>query len=160
MGFRSRDRPGRTVRSCNQCPRPCLGQLTEARDQDYPLCFSKMEIAMNVHEFKESKWAKAAHDPQAREEVLEALPEWMKKVRNSDLLDRARRLKDYLTSGRCSTGDLVLVVAALIYLISPIDFVPDFIPFAGWLDDVAIATMVLGYLDKKAAADQVQVYDV
>ncbi len=114
---------------------------------------------MNVSELKESKWAKAAGDPEAREQVLEALPEWMKKVQNSDLLDRAWRLKDYLTSGRCTTGDLIIVIAALLYLISPIDVVPDFIPFAGWLDDVAVATAVLGYLDRKAAATQVPVSD-
>jgi uncharacterized membrane protein YkvA (DUF1232 family) len=115
---------------------------------------------MTVDEFKESKWAKDANDPKAREEVLKALPDWMNKVRSSDLLDRARRLKDYLTSDRCTTGDLVLVIATLLYLISPIDFVPDFIPFAGWLDDVAVATMVLGYIDKKAAAAQAHVYDI
>lgn len=114
---------------------------------------------MNVNEFKESKWVRAAHDPATRAEVLEGLPDWMKKVQNSDLLDRARRLKNYLASDRCSTGDIVLVVAALLYLISPIDAVPDFIPFAGWLDDVAVATMVLGYLDKKAASTTVQAYD-
>jgi uncharacterized membrane protein YkvA (DUF1232 family) len=30
---------------------------------------------------------------------------------------------------------LVALVAGLVYLISPIDFVPDFIPFIGWVDD-------------------------
>lgn len=34
-------------------------------------------------------------------------------------------------------------LAAFIYVLSPIDFVPDFIPFAGWLDDFVIAPLLL-----------------
>jgi uncharacterized membrane protein YkvA (DUF1232 family) len=85
---------------------------------------------------------------------LQDFPGWIDKVRNSDLVAKARRLKNYLVSGRCSTADIVLIVAALLYLISPIDLVPDFIPFAGWLDDVAVAGLVLSYLDKKALTEE------
>ncbi len=31
----------------------------------------------------------------------------------------------------------LILPMALVYLISPIDFVPDIIPFAGWVDDIA-----------------------
>ena len=34
-------------------------------------------------------------------------------------------------------------VFALIYLVSPIDLIPDFIPFAGWLDDLVIVPLLL-----------------
>jgi len=34
--------------------------------------------------------------------------------------------------------DWIKIVAAIIYIISPIDLVPDFIPVAGWLDDLAV----------------------
>jgi len=115
---------------------------------------------MNYREFTESKWVRAAQDPAARSQVLEDLPGWIDKVHNSGLIAKARRLKDYLVSGRCSTPDIMLIVAALLYLISPIDAVPDFIPFAGWLDDVAVAGLVLSYLDKKASAGQREVVDV
>jgi len=33
------------------------------------------------------------------------------------------------------TGAWVGAVLAVLYLISPIDFVPDVVPIAGWLDD-------------------------
>jgi len=115
---------------------------------------------MRPEKFMESKWIKAAQAPKARSQVLEELPEWIKRVRNSDLVAKARRLKDYLMSGQSSTGDIILVVAALLYLISPFDVIPDFIPVVGWLDDVAVAGLVLSYLDKKARAMDAPVVDL
>jgi uncharacterized membrane protein YkvA (DUF1232 family) len=106
---------------------------------------------MDMKDFADSKWVNAARDPRTRQRVLQELPGWIEKVQNSDLIAKARRLKDYLWSGRCSTADIILVVAALLYLISPIDAIPDFIPVVGWLDDVAVAGLVLGYLDRKAS---------
>jgi uncharacterized membrane protein YkvA (DUF1232 family) len=42
------------------------------------------------------------------------------------------------------TRALVVIVGALLYFVSPLDAIPDFIPFAGLLDDAA----VLGYVLK------------
>jgi uncharacterized membrane protein YkvA (DUF1232 family) len=111
----------------------------------------RKETLMDMNGFSQSKWVEAARDPQTMGKVLQKLPAWIGKVQNSDLIGKARRLRDYIWSGRCSTADIVLVVAALLYLISPIDVIPDFIPVVGWLDDVAVAGLVLGYLDSKAS---------
>lgn len=35
-----------------------------------------------------------------------------------------------------------LIGGTLLYLISPIDIAPDFIPIIGWIDDAAIATLL------------------
>jgi uncharacterized membrane protein YkvA (DUF1232 family) len=32
----------------------------------------------------------------------------------------------------------VILILALLYIISPIDAIPDFIPVAGWVDDLAV----------------------
>ena len=37
----------------------------------------------------------------------------------------------------------VMLVAAAVYLASPIDLIPDFIPLVGYLDDLLIAAVVL-----------------
>jgi uncharacterized membrane protein YkvA (DUF1232 family) len=32
----------------------------------------------------------------------------------------------------------VILILALLYILSPIDLIPDFIPVAGWIDDAAV----------------------
>ncbi|WP_082582069.1 YkvA family protein [Aeromicrobium sp. Root236] len=43
-----------------------------------------------------------------------------------------------------STDTLLLVVAALVYVVSPIDLIPDAIPGVGLLDDVTVVVWVVG----------------
>lgn len=55
-------------------------------------------------------------------------------------------------------------IAAVLYVISPIDLVPDFIPILGWLDDGLVAILLLKWAQRllpedllaslKAALDQ------
>ena len=42
-------------------------------------------------------------------------------------------------------GTIISIVAALIYVLSPIDLIPDFIPVIGYVDDVAVVLLVLGF---------------
>lgn len=53
-----------------------------------------------------------------------------------------------------------LMLLVPLYLISPLDLVPDFIPFAGWLDDVVIVPMlvswIVGMLPRKATTRTTQ----
>lgn len=39
---------------------------------------------------------------------------------------------------------LMLVVP--LYLISPLDLIPDFIPFAGWLDDLVVIPLLVSWI--------------
>lgn len=49
-------------------------------------------------------------------------------------------------------GKLMLALMAM-YLLSPIDIVPDTIPLLGWLDDFALVAVVLPMLLKLLPAD-------
>lgn len=104
---------------------------------------------MNLEEFMRSKWVKAAANPGTESRVRTAFPTWLTKVRNLELATRARELWSYFISQKCSATEKLLVLGALVYLISPIDLIPDAIPVVGWLDDLGIAAAVLAFLSGK-----------
>jgi uncharacterized membrane protein YkvA (DUF1232 family) len=43
-------------------------------------------------------------------------------------------------------GSIVLIVGAVIYFVSPIDLMPDWIPVAGFIDDAAVLMFVIGQI--------------
>ena len=51
-----------------------------------------------------------------------------------------------LADGRVSRGSKVLLGVAIVWLISPIDLIPEFMPVAGPLDDAIVAALVLRYV--------------
>ena len=62
-----------------------------------------------------------------------------------DAVDATAMVWDWF-AGRFDWSPLRLLAACVIgmlYLASPIDIVPDVIPFAGWIDDFLVATAVL-----------------
>lgn len=40
-------------------------------------------------------------------------------------------------------GTILAIMSALVYVLSPVDIIPDFIPFVGHLDDVAVIGLCL-----------------
>jgi uncharacterized membrane protein YkvA (DUF1232 family) len=56
---------------------------------------------------------------------------------------------------RVPLGSKLLVGGALVWLLSPIDLVPEFIPVLGPFDDVIVVGLVLRHLVKRAGADVV-----
>ena len=62
-----------------------------------------------------------------------------------DAVDTLAMLWDWF-AGRFDWSPMRLIVAfflGIAYLVSPIEIVPDVIPFAGWIDDLMVATAVL-----------------
>lgn len=50
-----------------------------------------------------------------------------------------RMLKD----GRVPVAEKALFLAAIVYVISPLDFIPDFFPFIGQVDDIYVVALTL-----------------
>lgn len=54
-----------------------------------------------------------------------------------------RLLGGLLTDKRISSTDKLLVGGAIAYILLPIDFLPDFVPFIGEVDDIFVLVMAL-----------------
>lgn len=77
-------------------------------------------------------------------------PERPRRGAKRTLVDTMRQIPHYLrllgglfTDRRVSVVDKVLVGAAIAYVISPFDLIPDVVPFLGQVDDVFLITTAL-----------------
>ena len=74
-------------------------------------------------------------------EVLRVIP---------DILRLVRRL---LGDGSVPLGARAALAGLLVWLLNPIDLVPEFIPVLGPLDDVVVAILVLRYVQRRIGED-------
>ena len=49
-------------------------------------------------------------------------------------------------------GSKLLVIAALLYIVVPFDFFPDFVPVLGWLEDMIIALLTYSFVNQKVTS--------
>jgi uncharacterized membrane protein YkvA (DUF1232 family) len=61
-----------------------------------------------------------------------------------------RLLGGLITDRRVATVDKMLVLGAIAYIVMPVDFIPDFIPFFGEVDDVFVLVLALQRLIENA----------
>jgi len=104
---------------------------------------------MKGKDFVASEWYKKAKDPKNQEQLNGNYHKWKKRVSNIGIIDKAAQLWNYFCSNKTSPMDKILVTAALIYIISPLDLIPDVIPVVGWLDDLGVAGFALRHLNNK-----------
>lgn len=55
----------------------------------------------------------------------------------------------YFRDGSVSTVNKAVGLLAILYVLSPIDLVPDTLPLLGWLDDVGIIALLAAYYSKQ-----------
>jgi uncharacterized membrane protein YkvA (DUF1232 family) len=91
-------------------------------------------------------WRCARRHPDTvnRRDALRLLP---------DVLRLIRRLAADKT---VTTGVRVRLVLLLVYLASPIDLVPDFIPVVGYADDAIVVALVLRSVTRRAGPDAIE----
>ena len=79
-------------------------------------------------------------------------------IGNTKLIDNAkvfiRMVKAYISGNYCKTPlkSIVIIVAALLYFVLPLDLIPDFIPVTGLIDDFAVILWVYKHLQTEIDA--------
>jgi uncharacterized membrane protein YkvA (DUF1232 family) len=58
-------------------------------------------------------------------------------------------LKYYMMDKNVKWYKKSVVIAALVYFISPLDVMPDFVPFVGYLDDLGVIAWTIKFLGKE-----------
>jgi uncharacterized membrane protein YkvA (DUF1232 family) len=63
-------------------------------------------------------------------------------------IGRIRALVRYFRDPAASLVGKLFVFLALVYVISPVDAIPDVVPVVGWLDDVGIMSLAVAWMWK------------
>jgi uncharacterized membrane protein YkvA (DUF1232 family) len=70
--------------------------------------------------------------------------------------DMLRLVRDVIADGSTPRGVRAALVLLLVWLVNPIDLIPEFIPVLGPLDDVIVAVVVLRYVRRRLGADELR----
>ena len=119
-------------------------------------------IMVFVSKFLKGNWIEKARqyafNPMKMKGLLLQLGKYISKNGLSSVKETLFLMKDYLydvTTGRYKDYDgkkLLVVIAAVIYVVTPIDILPDFIP-PGFIDDLSIVAWAM-----KEAASELERY--
>lgn len=81
-----------------------------------------------------------------------------KGLKNTTLVEKlkviSRLVKAYVRGEyrQIRTANIILLVAAIVYFITPIDLIPDFVPITGFMDDFTVIMWVYGQLQAEIEA--------
>jgi uncharacterized membrane protein YkvA (DUF1232 family) len=88
---------------------------------------------------------------------------WLLRPRDVQLGQLVRVVPDVLRLIRRLLGDRstpfgvrLALIGLLVWLVNPIDLIPEFIPVLGPLDDVVVAVLVLRYVRRRLGADELR----
>lgn len=107
---------------------------------------------MNGRDFFHSRWCREAASPESRQRLAREFSGWTRRVDHAGLQERCRQLWQFFCSDEIRKREKILLGGVLLYCISPLDLIPDYLPVIGWLDDFAIAGMALRYVFKRMDA--------
>jgi uncharacterized membrane protein YkvA (DUF1232 family) len=62
-------------------------------------------------------------------------------------------LRDLAEDVRIPARNRIVLSGLLLYLLTPIDIIPDFIPIIGWLDDAFVTLIILDYIFNSTDTD-------
>lgn len=113
------------------------------------------QIPGTVESLEASKWAKEAESPDTKKKLMEETPKMLQKLSGKPVAARALKAFDLYKNAISGGGDvlnarnLIVLGAALLYFISPIDCIPDFMPIVGWMDDIGVLALAAGFVTSR-----------
>lgn len=113
-----------------------------------------MEAAEVIKKFlANSSWVQEAkafiNDKEKMQSLLNRFKEFFNNSSLEEIKDNMKEAFNYVSdvfSGRYkdySMTALITLVAGMVYVVSPIDIIPDFIPVVGFTDDITVFLFVL-----------------
>jgi uncharacterized membrane protein YkvA (DUF1232 family) len=103
--------------------------------------FSEKELNSQITKFTK-KYKK--NQDKNKKKINEKFDEKASKVSGSKkFFSNLKLLYKYFRDPKTPKGPKILIGAALLYFITPIDLIPDFIPVIGLLDDAAVIAYVV-----------------
>jgi uncharacterized membrane protein YkvA (DUF1232 family) len=70
--------------------------------------------------------------------------------------DLVRLVRGLIADRSVPLGARLALIGLLIWLVNPIDLIPEFVPVLGPLDDVVVAVLVLRYVRRKVGTEELR----
>ncbi len=70
--------------------------------------------------------------------------------------DVARLVRSLLADGSTPLGARLALVGLIVWLVNPIDLIPEFVPVLGPLDDIIVAVLVLRYVRQRVGSEELR----
>ncbi len=112
------------------------------------------ELHGQLNKFRR-KAEKTLKDENKSKELLRNIRKWLQKAQKApvigslvlDIMTMIDMTTDYVKGNYkdIPATSMISIVAAMLYALSPIDLIPDFIPIAGFVDDAAVISMILHF---------------
>lgn len=127
------------------------------------------KLPKTVDELESSQWGQIASDASKKTEIINKTQDLLKGLgKNKAIARRAGQALELYKTGMdggkkfLTPRNVIILGAALVYFISPLDCIPDFLPVVGWLDDVGILAMASAFIFGKGLqkSEKKSVYEV
>lgn len=70
--------------------------------------------------------------------------------------DLLRLLRSIITDGKAPIDVRIVLVVLVLWIVSPIDLIPEFIPVLGPIDDIVVAIIALRYTRRRLGTDDLR----
>ena len=84
--------------------------------------------------------------PEKQKNFKQEVNRWISRTGNQELAAKVKQFFGFFTSDKITMVQKTIIAVVLLYVVTPIDFVPDAFPVLGWLDDLTLLSMAMNYI--------------